>query len=158
LTEPQGTPRPSGSGAEPSIRSFLTTPRDFVSQPEMEASNETATPAGFSPASPASPETQGTLDGDLRALLPNLLTKADLEALSDRLSRVIRDEVAQVRADVASMDAQLTATETDNRTLRSDAELTRTSINSCEASLAHLTTWVNDLDNRGCRLNLRVCG
>ncbi|CAH2284386.1 Hypothetical predicted protein [Pelobates cultripes] len=105
LTEPQGTPRPSGSAVEPSIRSFLTTPRDFASQPEMESSNETATPAGFSLASSASPEAQGTLDGDLRALLPNLLTKVDLEALSDRLSRVIRDELAQVRADVASMDA-----------------------------------------------------
>ncbi|CAH2250139.1 Hypothetical predicted protein [Pelobates cultripes] len=94
---------------ELSIRSFLTTPRDLASQPEMEASNETATPAGFSPASPASLATQGTLDGDLRSLLPNLLTKADLESLSDRLSRVIRDELAQIRADVASIDAKLTA-------------------------------------------------
>ncbi|CAH2296444.1 Hypothetical predicted protein, partial [Pelobates cultripes] len=66
----------------------------------MEAANETAdsppaTPAGFSPAPTTSQGAQGTLDGDLRALLPNLLTKADLEALSDRLSKVIRDELAQ---------------------------------------------------------------
>ncbi|CAH2274431.1 Hypothetical predicted protein [Pelobates cultripes] len=52
------------------------------------------------------------------------------------------------------MDARLTVTEADTRALRSDTEIIRNTIKGYEASQAHLTTWVNDLDNRDRRLNL----
>ncbi|CAH2302478.1 Hypothetical predicted protein, partial [Pelobates cultripes] len=44
-----------------------------------------------------------------RDILPNLLTKSDFEALSDRLGRVVR---AQLRADIANIEARMSLTET----------------------------------------------
>ncbi|CAH2275499.1 Hypothetical predicted protein [Pelobates cultripes] len=46
----------------------------------------------------------------------------------------------------------------ETRALRTDLEQTNTMVTSYEADMAHLTTWVDDLDNRGRRLNLRVRG
>ncbi|CAH2250499.1 Hypothetical predicted protein [Pelobates cultripes] len=161
--DPPGTPRPSGSGTEHSIRSYLTTPQDLGSQPDTEAPDPTAdspsaTPTQFSPTPSDPPETQGTLEVELRAILPTLLTKADLEALSDHLSWVIRNELTQVKADITNMDARLTATEADTRALRTETDAAVSTITGCETSLAHITTWVHDLDNRSRRMNIRVRG
>ncbi|CAH2327820.1 Hypothetical predicted protein [Pelobates cultripes] len=132
--DPPGSPRPSGSGTEHSIRSYLTTPRDLGSQPDMEAPDPTADSPSATP---------GTLERDLRAIQPTLLTKADLEALSDRLSQVILNELTEVKADIPNMDARLTATEADTRALRTETDAA-----------------VDDdrRMNRGNRMNLRVRG
>ncbi|CAH2294104.1 Hypothetical predicted protein [Pelobates cultripes] len=104
------------------------------------------------------PEQQLQLDGEWRAILPNLLTKADFEALSDRLGHVVREEVAQLRADLLNVEARMSVAEAETRELCTDLEHTNTAVTTQEADIAHLTTWVDDLDNRGCRMNLRVCG
>ncbi|CAH2283506.1 Hypothetical predicted protein [Pelobates cultripes] len=91
-------------------------------------------------------------------ILLNLLTKTDFEALSDRLGRVVREEVAQLRADVANVEARMAVAETEARALRTDLELPNVTVTKQDADLAFLTTWVDDLDNRGRRVNLRVRG
>ncbi|CAH2252559.1 Hypothetical predicted protein [Pelobates cultripes] len=155
-TDPPGTPRPSGTGAEHSIRSYLTTPRDLDLTPGPTTDSPPGTPAQFSPTPSDPPDTQGALESDFRAILPTLLTKADLEALSDRLSQVIRSELSQVKADIANMDARLTVTEADTRALREDTDAAVSTITGCESSLTHITTWVDDLDNRSRRMNLSL--
>ncbi|CAH2283671.1 Hypothetical predicted protein [Pelobates cultripes] len=117
-----------------------------------------STPARLSPTPSFSSEPQLTQEGEWRAILPNLLTKADFEALSDRLGRVVREEVAQLRADLANVEARMSVAESETRALRTDLEHTNSTVTSQEADLASLTTWVDDLDNRGRRLNLRVRG
>ncbi|CAH2301399.1 Hypothetical predicted protein [Pelobates cultripes] len=82
------------------------------------------------------------LDGELQVMLPNLLTKADSEALSDRLGRVFREEIAQLWADLASMEARLTTNESDSKALRTDIDAVQQTVAGCESSLAHLTTCV----------------
>ncbi|CAH2250756.1 Hypothetical predicted protein [Pelobates cultripes] len=125
--------------------------RDLDLTPGPTADSPPRTPAQFSPTPSDPPDTQG-------ALRPTLLTKADLEALSDCLSQVIRSELSQVKADIANMDARLTVTEADTRALREDTDAAVSTITGCEASLTHITTRVDDLDNRSRRMNLRVRG
>ncbi|CAH2221747.1 Hypothetical predicted protein [Pelobates cultripes] len=115
-----------------------------------------STPARISPTSSIMSEPQLTQEGEWRAILPNLLTKADFEALSDRLGRVVREEVAQLRADLANVEAHMSVAESETRALRTDLEHTNSTVANEEADLASLTTWVDDLDNRGRRLNLHV--
>ncbi|CAH2325468.1 Hypothetical predicted protein [Pelobates cultripes] len=117
-----------------------------------------STPAVFSPAPSPTLDTQQPQGGEWRDILPNLLTKADFEALSDRLGRVVREEVAQLRADVANVEARMAVAETETRALRTDLELTNGTVTKQDADLAFLTTWVDDLDNRGRRMNPRVRG
>ncbi|CAH2253635.1 Hypothetical predicted protein [Pelobates cultripes] len=52
----------------------------------------------------------------------------------------------------------MSVAQSETRVLRTDLEHTNTTVTSQEADLASLTTWVDDLDNRGRRLNLRVRG
>ncbi|CAH2295744.1 Hypothetical predicted protein [Pelobates cultripes] len=103
-------------------------------------------------------ESQLPQEGEWKAILPNLLTKADFEALSDRLGRVVREEVAQLRADLANMEARMSVAESETRSLRTDLEQTNLAVANQEADTANLTTWIDDLDNRGRRLNLRIRG
>ncbi|CAH2281732.1 Hypothetical predicted protein [Pelobates cultripes] len=112
----------------------------------------------FSPSPSPTPEQRQQPDGEWRAILPNLLTKTDFEALSDRLGRVVREEVAQLRADLSNVEARMSVAEAETRALRTDLEQTNTAVTTQEADIAHLTTWVDDLDNRGRRMNLRVRG
>ncbi|CAH2315830.1 Hypothetical predicted protein, partial [Pelobates cultripes] len=84
--------------------------------------------------------------------------RLNFEALSDRLDRVVREEVAQLRADVANVEARMAVAETEARALRNDLELTNVTVMKQDADLAFLTTWVDDLDNRGRRMNLHVRG
>ncbi|CAH2252142.1 Hypothetical predicted protein [Pelobates cultripes] len=139
---------------EQSIRTYLITPRDLKSQPEMEALDlsqglPSTTPVRRSQAPTDTSVAQLTLDGEPWAILPNLLTKADFEALSDHLSWVAQDEIAQVRADMANMEARVTIAVAESRALRTNMDATHTAVIGCEMSIAHLTTWVDDLDNRG---------
>ncbi|CAH2319011.1 Hypothetical predicted protein [Pelobates cultripes] len=117
-----------------------------------------STPVRLSPTPSFSSEPQLTQEGEWRAILPNLLTKADFEALSDRLGRVVREEVAQLRADLANVEARMSVAESETRALHTDLEHTNSTVTNQEADLASLTTWVDDLDNHGRRLNLRVRG
>ncbi|CAH2318646.1 Hypothetical predicted protein [Pelobates cultripes] len=164
LADPGGTPRPAGHGGDQSIRAFLhAAGRDQSPRREMEAASLQpesfpSTPAVFSPAPSPTPDSQQPQGGEWRDILPNLLTKADFEALSDRLGRVVREEVAQLRADVANVEARMAVAETETRALRTDLELTNVTVTKQDADLAFLTTWVDDLDNRGRRMNLRVRG
>ncbi|CAH2331138.1 Hypothetical predicted protein, partial [Pelobates cultripes] len=64
-----------------------------------------STLATLSPTPSIMSEPQQTQEGEWRAKLQNLLTKADFEALSDRLGRVVREEVAQLHADLANVEA-----------------------------------------------------
>ncbi|CAH2315851.1 Hypothetical predicted protein, partial [Pelobates cultripes] len=114
--------------------------------------------ARLSPAPSIMSEPQLPQEGEWRAILPNLLTKADFEALSDRLGRVVREEVAQLRADLANVEARMSVAESETRALRTELEHTNSTVANQEADLASLTTWVGDLDNRRRRLNLRVRG
>ncbi|CAH2315376.1 Hypothetical predicted protein [Pelobates cultripes] len=93
-------------------------------------------------------ETQLPQEGEWRAILPNLLTKADFEALSDRLGRVVREEVAQLRTDLANVEARMSVAESETRALRTDLEHTNSMVATQEADIASLTTWVDDLDLR----------
>ncbi|CAH2311251.1 Hypothetical predicted protein [Pelobates cultripes] len=52
----------------------------------------------------------------------------------------------------------MSVAESETRALRTDLEHTNSTVTSQEADLASLTTWVDDLDNRGRRLNLRIRG
>ncbi|CAH2315536.1 Hypothetical predicted protein [Pelobates cultripes] len=164
LADATGTPRQSGQGGEQTIRSFLhSTARDSTPQREMEAASPTRdssppTLTRFSPSPSPTPEQRQQPDGEWRAILPNLLTKADFEALSDRLGRVVMEEVAQLRADLSNVEARMSVAEAETRALRTDLEQTNTAVTTQEADIAHLTTWVDDLDNRGRRMNLRVRG
>ncbi|CAH2249108.1 Hypothetical predicted protein [Pelobates cultripes] len=114
-----------------------------------------STPAVFSPAPSPTPDPQQPQEGEWRDILPNLLNKTDFEALSDRL---VREEVAQLRADVASVEARMAVAEIETRALRTDLELTNTTAAKQDADIAYLTTWVDDLDNCGRRMNLRIRG
>ncbi|CAH2297166.1 Hypothetical predicted protein [Pelobates cultripes] len=164
LTDPGGTPRPAGPGGDHTIRSYLhPTTRAQSPQPEMEAANQApdstpSTPARHSPALSYASEPQMLQEDGWRDILPNLLTKTDFEALSDRLGRVVREEVAQLRADMANMEARMSVAEAETKALRTDLEHTNTAVTGQEADMAYLTTWIDDLDNRGRRLNLRVRG
>ncbi|CAH2281603.1 Hypothetical predicted protein [Pelobates cultripes] len=163
-TDPSGTPRSSGREGEQSIRSYLqATARPRSPQREMEEVSQgmesfPSTPARLSTTPSIMSEPQQTQEGEWRAILPNLLTKADFEALSDRLGRVVREEVAQLRADLANVEARMSVAESETRALRTDLEHTNSTVASQEADLASLTTWVDDLDNRGRRVNLGVRG
>ncbi|CAH2318143.1 Hypothetical predicted protein, partial [Pelobates cultripes] len=163
-TDPSSTPRSSGREGEQSIRSYLqATARPRSPQREMEEVSQgmesfPSTPARLSPTPSFSSEPQLTQEGEWRAILPNLLTKADFEALSDRLGRVVREEVAQLRTDLANVEARMSVAESETRALRTDLEHTNSTVTSQEADLASLTTWIDDLDNRGHRLNLCVHG
>ncbi|CAH2283227.1 Hypothetical predicted protein [Pelobates cultripes] len=97
-------------------------------------------------------------DGEGRAILPNLLTKADFEALSHRLGRVVWEEVAQLRTDLSNVEARMSVAEAETRVLNTDLEQTNTMVTNQEADMAHLTMWVDDLGNRGRRMNLRIRG
>ncbi|CAH2253807.1 Hypothetical predicted protein [Pelobates cultripes] len=164
LTDPGGTPRPAGPGGDHTIRSYLhPTTRAQSPQPEMEAANQApdsipSTPARHSPALSYASEPQMLQEDGWRDILPNLLTKTDFEALSDRLGRVVREEVAQLRADMVNMEARMSVAEAETKALRTDLEHTNTAVTGQEADMAYLTTWIDDLDNRGRRLNLRVRG
>ncbi|CAH2223706.1 Hypothetical predicted protein [Pelobates cultripes] len=161
-TDPGSTPRPPGHGGDQTIRSYLqAAPRARTPQRELEAASQIieslpSTPARFSPTLSESQQQQQ--DGEWRDIIPNLLTKSDFEALSDRIGRVVREEVAQLRADMANVEARMAVAETETRALRTDLEQTNTAVMTQEADIAYLTTWVDDLDNRGRRLNLRVRG
>ncbi|CAH2219156.1 Hypothetical predicted protein [Pelobates cultripes] len=127
----------------------------------MEAANQApdsipSTPARHSPALSYASEPQMLQEDGWRDILPNLLTKTDFEALSDRLGRVVREEVAQLRADMVNMEARMSVAEAETKALRTDLEHTNTAVTGQEADMAYLTTWIDDLDNRGRRLNLRV--
>ncbi|CAH2218715.1 Hypothetical predicted protein [Pelobates cultripes] len=115
-----------------------------------------STLAVFSLAPSPSLDPQQPQGGEWRDILPNLLTKTDFEALSDRLGRVVHEEVAQLCADVANVEARMAVAETEARARRTDLELTNVTVMKQDADLAFLTTWVDDLDNRGRRMNLRV--
>ncbi|CAH2220922.1 Hypothetical predicted protein [Pelobates cultripes] len=160
--DPGSTPRPSGQGGEQTIRSYLqAASRAQTPQREMEAASQIleslpSTPARFSPTLSESQQQQQ--DGEWRDIIPNLLTKSDFKALSERLGRVVREEVAQLRADMANVEARMAVAETETRALRTDLEQTNTAVMNQEADITYLTTWVDDLDNRGRRLNLRVRG
>ncbi|CAH2294119.1 Hypothetical predicted protein [Pelobates cultripes] len=56
----------------------------------------------FSPTPSQSSDTQMPLEGELRAIVRNLLTKVDFEALSDRLGRVVREEIAQLHSNMGT--------------------------------------------------------
>ncbi|CAH2319385.1 Hypothetical predicted protein [Pelobates cultripes] len=163
-TDSSSTPRSSGREGEQSIRSYLqATARPRSPQRETEEVSQgmesfPSTPARLSPTPSFSSEPQLTQEGEWRAILPNLLTKADFEALSDRLGRVVREEMAQLRADLSNVEARMSVAESETRALRTDLEHTNSTVTSQEADLASLTTWVDDLDNRGRRLNLRIRG
>ncbi|CAH2223305.1 Hypothetical predicted protein [Pelobates cultripes] len=163
-TDTGGTPRPAGPGGDHTIRSYLhSTARARSPQPEMEAANQApdstpSTPARHLPAQSLALEPQMQPEDGWREILPNLLTKADFEALSDRLGRVVREEVAQLRADLANVEARMTVAEAETKALRTDLEHTNTTVTGQEADMAYLTTWIDDPDNRGRRLNLRVRG
>ncbi|CAH2293397.1 Hypothetical predicted protein [Pelobates cultripes] len=103
-------------------------------------------------------ETQLPQEGEWRAILPNLLTKADFEVLSDRLGRVVREKVAQLRVGLANVEACMSVADSETRAIRRDLEHTNSTVAHQEADIASLTTWVDDLDNSGRRLNLRVRG
>ncbi|CAH2299956.1 Hypothetical predicted protein, partial [Pelobates cultripes] len=98
------------------------------------------------------------LEDGWREILPNFLTKADFEVLSDRLGFVVHEEVAQLRADLASVESCMSVAEVETKALQTDLEHTNTAVTGQEVDMAYLTTWIDDLDNRGRRLNLRVCG
>ncbi|CAH2315941.1 Hypothetical predicted protein [Pelobates cultripes] len=163
-SDPTGTPRPSGREGEHSIRSYLqAATRARSPQREEEAASQEldsfpSTPARMSPVPSNMSESQLPQEGEWKAILPNLLTKADFEALSDRLGRVVREEVAQLRADLANMEARMSVAESETRSLRTDLEQTNLAVANQEADTANLTTWIDDLDNRGRRLNLRIRG
>ncbi|CAH2320081.1 Hypothetical predicted protein [Pelobates cultripes] len=132
-------------------------------QREMEATSQVpeslpSTPARYSLAPSFTSEPQVTPDGEWRDKLPNLLTKSDFEALSDRLGRVVREEVAQLRSDLSNVEARMTVAEAETKALWTDLEHTISVVTGQEADMAQLTTWVDDLDNRSRRLNLRVRG
>ncbi|CAH2293179.1 Hypothetical predicted protein [Pelobates cultripes] len=120
------TPRSVGPGGEQSIRSFLhTTARDRTPQCETEAASPTrdsspSTPTRFSPSPSRMSEHQMSPDGEWRAILSNLLTKADFEALSDRLGRMVREQVAQLRADLSNVEARMSVAEAETRALRAN--------------------------------------
>ncbi|CAH2283973.1 Hypothetical predicted protein, partial [Pelobates cultripes] len=52
----------------------------------------------------------------------------------------------------------MTVAEAETKALRSDLEHTNTAVTGQKADMAYLNTWIDDLDNRGRRLNLRVRG
>ncbi|CAH2225290.1 Hypothetical predicted protein [Pelobates cultripes] len=164
LTDPSSTPRSSGWEREQSIRSYLhAATRTHSPQREAETASQEidsfpSTLARLSPAPSVMSETQLPQESEWRAILPNLLTKADLEALSDRLGRVVREEVAQLRADLANVEACMSVAESETRALRTDLEHTNSTVTNQEADIASLTMWVDDLDNRGRRMILRVRG
>ncbi|CAH2315007.1 Hypothetical predicted protein [Pelobates cultripes] len=117
-----------------------------------------STPARYSPAQSLASEPQMPPEDGWREILPNLLTKADFEALSDRLGRVVRKEVDQLGADLTNVEARMSVAEAATKALQTDLEHTNTAVTGQEADMAYLTTWIDDLENRGRRLNLRVRG
>ncbi|CAH2251716.1 Hypothetical predicted protein, partial [Pelobates cultripes] len=112
----------------------------------------------FSPTSSDSLYTLMTLEVELQAILPSLLTKADFEALSDRLSQVVQMEIARMHADLANVDTRVLVAEVETWSLHTDLKQTITAVMGCETDLAHVTNWVDDLENHGHRLNLCIRG
>ncbi|CAH2277423.1 Hypothetical predicted protein [Pelobates cultripes] len=150
------TPRTQGTGSHPSIRSYLHTPGDFLSQEE--ASN-------MAPSSPSStlseeyPRTDSSRQApqtpDWYTLFTSLPKKEDFQTLLDEVKATLRTEISALGTSLTALETRVQALETQGPNPHCPA------IQATEAHSRHiqdLRLHIEDLDNRSRRHNIRVRG
>ncbi|CAH2293578.1 Hypothetical predicted protein [Pelobates cultripes] len=93
---------------------------------------------------------------DIRALIEAMVTKSDLQALSANLHEVIRSEVATLQRDLTAQDGHIQTLEGAQQTAATSIEATNAAVARQGAMLLQIRRQTEDLDNRGCRSNIRI--
>ncbi|CAH2307365.1 Hypothetical predicted protein [Pelobates cultripes] len=158
------TKRPDGSQTP---RSNLTSSQagpmdDYLQAPATASREQAGSTMADSPHHVQPPETAGPtltdISADIRALAAQMVTKTDLQALSDDLHVAIRLEVTALRAEMTAHSGRLQTLEGNMQEAMGRTGTTTTAVTRQGNMLLALRRQTEDLDNRGRRSNIRVRG
>ncbi|CAH2300262.1 Hypothetical predicted protein [Pelobates cultripes] len=85
-----------------------------------------------------------------------MVTKSDLQKLSDSLHEAIRTEVTTTKRDIDAHDGRMHTLETAQQAITSRIEASNAAVARQGSMLLHLRRQTEDLDNRGRRSNIRI--
>ncbi|CAH2321336.1 Hypothetical predicted protein [Pelobates cultripes] len=150
-------------GPDGNLTSSQAGPMDDYLQALATASREQAgTTMADSPHHVRPPETAGPtltdISADIRALAAQMVTKTDLQALSDDLHAAIRQEVTVLRAEMTAHSGRLQTLEGNMQEAMGRMGTTTTAVTRQGNMLLALRRQTEHLDNRGRRSNIRVHG
>ncbi|CAH2285575.1 Hypothetical predicted protein [Pelobates cultripes] len=150
------TPRsnPTGSQAGP-MDEYLQTPA--AASREQAGATMADSPHHVLPPETAGP-TLTDISADIRALAAQMVTKTDLQTLSDDLHAAIRLEVTALRAEMTTHNGRLQTLEGNMQETMGRTGTTTTAVTRQGNMLLALRRQTEDLDNRGRRSNIRVRG
>ncbi|CAH2278302.1 Hypothetical predicted protein [Pelobates cultripes] len=150
------TPRTQGNNPHPSIRSYLHTPGDLLTQEEL------SNMAPSSPSSTLSEEvpntgTNGTAAPapDWYALYASLPKKEDFHSLLEEVKTTLHTEISALGSSITALETRVQALESR----RPDLPCPALAATTAQAKqIQDLRLHIEDLDNRSRRHNIRVRG
>ncbi|CAH2325073.1 Hypothetical predicted protein [Pelobates cultripes] len=154
------TPKPSGTRqaiASTYMRQCLAAAPDLNSQAASEAYTqcEASTPNSYSPERE---EHAAAPPADWLSLLKALPTWADLTNATTALQTSIRADLQLMRADIQGMADRMAQIEADHDTLTATQATQAANQAQQMTQMQVMARHIEDLDNRGCRNNLRIRG
>ncbi|OCT87317.1 hypothetical protein XELAEV_18021015mg, partial [Xenopus laevis] len=144
---------PRASEAQRSLKQFFTSA-------DLEAASHKSKMALRRPRSPVEDSDSESVSTDTTTLsyLISLPTKRDFEHLVSQIEKTVREEVADLKLEMATLHSRVADAETRQDTVETATNSLIQSQSAQNKLLYSLQKRIDDLDNRGRRCNLRIRG
>ncbi|KAM8977522.1 superkiller complex protein 8 [Pelodytes ibericus] len=151
------TPGPKARQLSSSLREYFATPALLARAPD-EASNSDSRGCPGEMSKPLYPTPTQLLAASKKILFQSLTTKADFSNFISEVRQSIREELAQTREAVTQLVRRIEVLELDVPRLNQASGSARQALNTHTHALRDMRGLLEDLDNRGRCLNIRVRG